>query len=88
MNELEAALILIVETLQEMQQSQRRRLLIVDSQIEALNKLADRLEVLEGDFINLMVDLQAICKICGRLNLLCARGDNEQTIEEDLSDWH
>lgn len=91
MKELETALILVVEALREMNQSQRRRLLILDSQLETISKISDRLEALESGFEQLMVDFQATCRICARLNILCTDTgikDDKQTIEEDLSDWH
>jgi len=97
-SDLETALILVVDALREMNQGQRRRFQIMDSQIEALRELADRQDSKEERFEQVLTNFQAVCRMCARLNILCSNvgtkdqgpqsDSDEKDINKKLSDWH
>ena len=76
--------------LDELTDGYRNRLLILDSQIEQFHKGLQQLG-------NIIAQLQAVCKVCGRLNLLAGnisnqappadREEDKGTIE-NLTDWY
>jgi hypothetical protein len=75
----------------------RHRLQWLDSVIRMLNELAERLERLEMRFAQVLVQYQAHCRICARLNILCSpictkdqepHDDQEEDIEKKLTDWN
>ena len=82
--------------LDELTDGYRRRLLILDSQIEALNKLQDDYREGLSEINNIINELKAVCKVCGRLNILVGnRKENnkqgpqdDKTTIEKLSDWY
>ena len=97
LSDLGNSLLLLVEAVRDLNQSQLRRLQILDSQIESLNKLAERQEALEERFENMLSTLKAVCQVCSRLNILCSpkigesdKGppDDEKDINQKLTDWH
>jgi hypothetical protein len=97
-SDLETAMILVVDALREMNQGQRQRLLIMDSQLRVLDEFAGRLERLEQRFEAVLHDYRAHCRICARLNILCSNvgtkdkgppsDDEEKDINQKLTDWH
>ncbi len=89
--------------LDEFTEGYRRRLLILDSQIEALRKLEQTYRERLTDMDEAITNLVAVCKVCSRLNILCAKNDkslpkvakaegpqddSEKDINQKLTDWH
>jgi hypothetical protein len=90
-SDLETALILVVDALREMNQGQRRRLQIMDSQIEVLRELADRQDAREERFEQMLTKFQSVCKVCAQLNILCSPAGTKDKGPHDkktLPDWH
>lgn len=95
---LAEGLALLIEAFREQNQGQRQRLLIMDSQLRVLDEFADRWERLESRFEQVLVQYQAHCRICARLNILCSNvgtkdkgppsDDEEKDISQKLTDWH
>lgn len=84
---LAKGLTLLIQAVREINEGQRNRLFIIDSQLRALCELTDRLEVLEARF-------GAACQVCARLNILCSslgtetKGpQNNGKDRETLPDW-
>jgi hypothetical protein len=74
----------------------RNRLQWMDSVLRMLNEFAGRLEQLEIRFAQMLLQYEAHCRICARLNILCSpigtkdqepHDDQEQDIEKKLTDW-
>ena len=95
-SDLETALILAIDALREMNQGQRQRFLIMDSQLRVLDEFAQRLENLETRFEAVLHDYKAHCRVCSRLNILCSNvgtndkgpHDDEKDLNKKLSDWN
>lgn len=96
-NGLAEGLVILIEEIREQNQGQRRRLLIMDSQLRVLNEFAQRLENLEAQFEGILRDYKAHCRICARLNILCSNIDTkeqgphdseEKDLEEKLTHWN
>lgn len=74
----------------------RDRLLIVDTQIRAFNKLGVEYREKLTELNNVIDQLKAICTVCGRLNILVGsykgKGKQEpqdnETVIEKLADWY
>jgi hypothetical protein len=89
--------------LDEFTEGYRRRLQILDSQIEAFRKLEQTYRERLTDMDKAITNLVAVCKVCSRLNILCLKNeadasemrktkgpqdDSEKDINKKLSDWH
>ena len=69
---------------------------IIDSQIEALNRLQDAYREGLSEIGKVVNELRAVCKVCGRLNTLVGnrKANNKQGPEDDkaaiekLTDWY
>ena len=95
---LAEGLAILMQEIRDSNQGQRKRLLIIDSQLRVLNEFADRLENLEQRFENMLHDYKAHCEICARLNILCTdvglkdkgpqNDGEEEDINQKLTDWH
>ena len=95
---LAKGLMILIQALREMNQRQRDRLFIMDSQLRVLSEFADRLDNLEARFENVLTKFQAVCEICARLNILCSNvgikpgtttdDGEEKDIEQELTHWN
>ena len=85
--------------LDEFTEGYRRRLRILDSQIEAFDKLKESFEQKLVDMVEVINHLRTVCNACSRLNILCTnvggerkaegpQDDTEKDISEKLTDWH
>ena len=59
--------------LDEFTQGYRRRLIILDSQIEDLRRLEQAYRERLADIDKAISNLVAVCRVCSRLNILCAK---------------
>lgn len=69
---LAKGLSLLIQAVHEINQGQRNRLFIMDSQLRVLGEFADRLDKLEARLEEVLSRFQAVCRICARLNILCS----------------
>lgn len=82
--------------LDELTDGYRRRLQILDSQIEAFNGLGVEYRERLDELSNIIDNFRAICTVCGRLNILIGnrKPNNKQGPEDDratiekLADWY
>ena len=84
--------------LEEFTEGYRRRLLILDSQIEAFRKLEQTYRDKLTDLDEMLVKFGAVCQVCSRLNILCTNvgktnskeppHEQEKGISEKLSNWY
>jgi hypothetical protein len=83
---LAKGLTLLIQAVREINDGQRQRIIIMDSQLRVLSELTDRLEALEARF-------GAACQVCARLNILCSdvgidtKGPQNGKDRETLPNW-
>ena len=83
--------------LESLQESYGRRLLIIDSQIQAFRELEKEYRQRLADMDEAINHLKAVCQVCSRLNILCSpigtkeegpQDDTDKDINQKLTDWH